>query len=110
MRRRCVHCDHAETTFEVTAQQMAEYELLLRLKTSISQVLNPDACESSDLCTSCSYWSNGSCSMQFPEAGGSFASECSCYSPPEHEGVSLVRERHEESCDLRGVLSKNARW
>ena len=91
MRRKCAICAHAETTFEITAKQMEEYSLLLRLNTAISRVLNPTTGES---CTSCSYWLDGSCSMQFPEAGGSFASECSLYEPHQHEDLPFVRQGH----------------
>ncbi len=109
MRRKCAICAHAETTFEITAKQMEEYSLLLRLNTAISQVLNPTVCESRQSCTTCSYWLDGSCSMQFPEAGGSFASECSLYEPNQHKDVSVVREGHSQSGHLRRLLPQNAR-
>ena len=108
-RRKCASCQLGETTYEITAKQMKEYQLLLRLNTAISQVLNPSTSESRKSCTSCSYWLDGSCSMQFPEAGGSFASECSLYEPNQHEDVSVVRERHSQSGHLRRLLPQNAR-
>jgi len=109
-RRRCSSCNYAETSYEITAKQMREYQLILRLNTAISQVLNPPISESRKSCTSCSYWIDGSCSMQFPESGGSFASECSLYEPAEHPSLSVMRKGHSQSRDLRGLLSKNARW
>ena len=109
MRRKCLICSHTETTFEITAKQMQEYSLLLRLNTAISQVLNPTVRESRQSCTTCSYWLDGSCSMQFPEAGGSFASECSLYEPNQHQDVSVVREGHSQSGHLRRLLPQNAR-
>ena len=109
MRRKCLICSHAETTFEITAKQMQEYSLLLRLNTAISQVLNPTVRESRQSCTTCSYWLDGSCSMQFPEAGGSFASECSLYEPNQHQDVSVVRKGNPQSGHLRRLLPQNAR-
>lgn len=100
-RRRCSICNYTETSYEITAKQMKEYDLLLRLNTAISQVLNPPNSESRKSCTSCSYWIDGSCSMQFPEAGGSFARECSLYEPDQHQGVSVMRKRHAQSSHLR---------
>lgn len=100
-RRRCSNCNHAETRYEITAKQMKEYDLLLRLNTAISQVLNPPISESRKSCTSCSYWIDGSCSMQFPESGGSFASECSLYEPAQRTQVSVLRRGHAQSSHLR---------
>jgi len=107
-RRRCFNCNFSETTYEITAKQMKEYDLLLRLNTAISQVLNPPISESRKSCTSCSYWLHGSCSMQFPEAGGSFASECSLYEPNQHEDLPLLRQGHTQSGHLRRLLPQNA--
>ena len=86
---------------------MDEYDTLLRLRTTISQVLNPGGCESSMLCTSCTYWINESCSMQFPDAGGSFARDCSCFAPAEHETMPQLRQGNTQSRHLRGVLQEN---
>ena len=108
-RRRCSNCNYAETKYEITATQMKEYDLLLRLNTAISQVLNPPISESRKSCTSCSYWIDGSCSMQFPESGGSFASECSLYEPNQHQSLPVLRKGHSQSRDLRGVLSQDSR-
>jgi hypothetical protein len=108
-RRRCSSCEFGETTYEITGKQMKEYDMLLRLNTAIQQVLNPPTSESRKSCTLCSYWSNGSCSMQFPEAGGLFASECSLYEPNQHEDLPLVREGHTQSGYLRRLLPQNAR-
>lgn len=109
-RRRCSNCNYAETKYEITATQMKEYDLLLRLNNAISQVLSPTTSEARKNCTSCSYWLDGSCSMQFPESGGSFASECSLYEPNQHENLPVMWEGHSKPGHLRGLLSKNARW
>ena len=87
-RRECSECGHRQTTYEVTSALIEEYKLLQRLNTAISQVLKPEGRES---CTSCTYWSHGSCSMQFPEAGGSFARDCSLFTKNQCEEVCSVR-------------------
>lgn len=87
-RRVCSECGHKQTTYEVTSELIEEYKLLQRLNTAISQVLKPEGRES---CTSCTYWSHGSCSMQFPEAGGPFARDCSLFTKDQHKEVCAVR-------------------
>ena len=87
-RRKCQHCDYGQTTYEVSSDLIEDYKLLQRLNTAISQVLKPEGRES---CTSCTYWSHGSCSMQFPEAGGSFARDCSLFTQDQHSSMCAVR-------------------
>ena len=76
MRRRCLNCGHGETTYEITADQMKQFEDLLRLDAAVAaymQVAKPDSC------TSCIHWTRHGCSMGIPEAGGNFANDCSLF-------------------------------
>ena len=69
-RKRCDRCGHRETTYEITQQ---EYFRLRKGKASVE----PEPPRLS--CDSCTHWKTTSCGMDFPEAGGKFAAECSCY-------------------------------
>ena len=64
-RKQCLACKHRETTYEIRA-------VLLGTDTP------PPTPKLS--CFNCTHWSRGKCAMDFPEAGGSFANDCSCYS------------------------------
>jgi hypothetical protein len=72
-RKRCDRCGHRETTYEISQE---EYKALTKGKTT------PEA-KPSLSCDTCIHWETTSCGMGFPEAGGRFAAECSCYSASE---------------------------
>ena len=76
MRRRCLNCDHAETTYEITAEQMQQFEELLRLDAVVTKYVKGVPSES---CTTCIHWTRHGCSMGVPEAGGNFANDCSLF-------------------------------
>ena len=69
-RKRCDRCGHRETTYEITAQ---EYKALRgRGKPKPAPV-------STESCEQCIHWETTSCGLGFPEAGGKFAADCSCF-------------------------------
>jgi len=72
-RKRCDRCGFRETTYEIS---QAEYKALIKGKTT------PKA-KPSLSCDTCIHWETTSCGFDFPEAGGWFAADCSCYSAGE---------------------------
>ena len=84
-RRCCKDCAVRVTTYEIGEQ---DFELLNKIKAELPQeewqpepVKEPAESESSSArCGFCDNWENGKCYFLFPEAGGTFAEECSLYS------------------------------
>jgi len=77
IRRRCQKCGHNWTMYEITAETLDKYKVLKekfdRLRTLMFSEGNVFDCHN------CTQWTNDCCSLDIPEAGGSFASECSYY-------------------------------
>ena len=73
-RKRCARCNHRETTYEISQE---EYKALRR-GTKVPREEKPKP-KSTLSCTSCVQWEATDCGLGFPEAGGIFAAECSCY-------------------------------
>ena len=73
-RKRCDRCGHRETTYEISQE---EYKALKRGK-ALPRETTPSV-----QCNTCIHWNATSCGLDFPEAGGRFAAECSCYSASE---------------------------
>jgi hypothetical protein len=86
-RKSCSACGHRETTYEVSqaffVEAQSNAELLLRLKRALTGKDFPSSVlESSETsCLDCTYFEHNRCSFEFPEAGGSFARECTMFSP-----------------------------
>ena len=74
---RCIACKHSWTTYEVTQETLDKYKVLQQkldfLRTHLFSEGNVFDCHN------CTQWENDHCSLDIPEAGGSFASECSYY-------------------------------
>lgn len=77
-RKQCMYCKYRETTYELT---QAEYLYLTNIETIyknikklIDETKNPEK-----TCDHCSHMTKSGCAFEFPEAGGTFAKECSMY-------------------------------
>lgn len=82
-RKACAKCGHRTTTYEVTqafyrtATQNAQ--IVDKLRSALGGHTPAQGRHNSATCESCQYMTKGECSFGFPEAGGTFASECSTY-------------------------------
>ena len=77
-RKRCARCGFRETTFEISAALYNE----LRGKAQRHKDPQGKAQRHKEpklSCQDCIHWETTSCGMDFPEAGGCFAADCSCY-------------------------------
>jgi len=84
IRRKCLKCDHGETTYEITQESLYDYIEQSKQLNAILRALGVKSTTPSLTCSNCVYWSNESCSMQYPEAGGKFAFECSLFEHNKH--------------------------
>ena len=73
-RKRCDRCGHRATTYEISQE---EYKALRKGK-ALPRKTTPSV-----QCDTCIHWETTSCGFDFPEAGGWFAADCSCYSAGE---------------------------
>ena len=78
-RKECLACKHRETTYEISQAKYFQLKTLDKLRAVLLGTDTPPS-KPQLSCSSCTHWSHGACDMGFPEAGGSFADECSCYS------------------------------
>lgn len=78
IRRKCATCGHAETFYEIDAAQMKHFESLQKFEEGVLKYIKLDSLEG-DACYQCMHWDDRGCSMHLPEAGGTFASECSLF-------------------------------
>ena len=77
IRRRCSSCRHAWTIYEIDQETVDKYKALQQ---KFDYLRNYLFAEGNVLdCHGCHQWVDGECSLDIPEAGGSFASECSYY-------------------------------
>lgn len=81
VRRVCRDCGHRHTLYEVSKAVLDELEQQAVLLKQLRDLLDVQENLASIHCDSCTYWGNDGCSMDFPEAGGKFAGECSLYTP-----------------------------
>lgn len=81
VRRMCSNCGHRHTVYEVGKEVLDELERDAALLKQMRILLDVQDRVVSIQCNSCTYWSNDGCTMDFPEAGGEFAGECSVYTP-----------------------------
>lgn len=63
--------------YEVTAETLDKYKVLKEKFDRLKQMMFSD--DTVFACHNCHQWVNDACSLDIPEAGGSFASECSYY-------------------------------
>ena len=84
-RKECTHCKERFTYYEVSEEF---YKLALRNKRLVETIikcLDLGSCTQSshavsvDVCDNCVYMRSGDCDFGFPDAGGTFASECSVF-------------------------------
>jgi hypothetical protein len=78
-RKECLACKYRETTYEISQEQYNQLQTLDKVR-AVLLGIDTSPSKSQLSCFNCTHWSRGACSMDFPEAGGSFANECSCYS------------------------------
>lgn len=84
-RKECTECGHRCTAYEVSenfyktalANQRAIDNFTKSLNLNLIPLLTHES--SSDTCDDCVYMRSFGCSFDFPDAGGTFASECSMF-------------------------------
>ena len=74
MRRRkhCLHCGNRETTYEISQVRYKQLQAIDKISVTATAKVELH-------CFTCINWAHNKCSMGFPEAGGTFANDCSCY-------------------------------
>lgn len=87
VRRVCENCGHRHTLYEVSKEMLEQFEESAALLKQLRSVLGVQKRLHLVQCDSCIYWGNDGCSMDFPEAGGKFAGECSVYTSQGEEAV-----------------------
>lgn len=91
-RRECRECGYRDTTYEVTESffKLAKEnkDIVSRIRKFVSgsdeQAPEENVNTSDTTCEQCSHMSSYGCAFDFPEAGGSFAEECSLFSLSSH--------------------------
>lgn len=78
-RYRC-QCGHSESIYVVTKALLEDYKDL-KMRARLAAEMLTGLTQTLKQCSSCSFWDHDSlkCSLGFPEAGGTFAEECSSY-------------------------------
>ena len=87
VRRVCRDCGHRHTLYEVSKEVLEELDESVALLKQLRNILGVDQRLPLIQCDSCTYWGDNGCSMDFPEAGGKFAGECSVYTSQGEEAV-----------------------
>lgn len=82
-RRECLSCNHRWSTMEISKElydRLVASELLVsrvqKVMAKKEEVKEPIS--EKKICENCVYWES-ECTMDFPEAGGEFARDCSLY-------------------------------
>lgn len=82
-RKRCETCNYAHTTYEVSQEYFFEAQanakLISDLKKQLGLLPEGELPNVGPDCSECINMTSRGCSFEFPEAGGSFASECIQY-------------------------------
>jgi hypothetical protein len=78
IRRRCSNCGHITTVYEVKRELLDE---LKELRATRERIRGLVGAGTSSYCTECKHWGPDGCGLEIPEAGGTFASECSTFDP-----------------------------
>jgi|DEB0MinimDraft_3_1074331.scaffolds.fasta_scaffold05682_6 hypothetical protein len=73
-------CRYAKTVYVVPQELLQEYKELKSKAEQIVRLLT-DSTQTLKDCSSCSFWDHNAvkCDLGLPEAGGTFAEECSSY-------------------------------
>jgi len=80
-RKECTTCGHRQTTYEVSEEFFREARELKSNFAKIRSLLEVSSTSIiSNTCDHCVHMVDAECSFDFPDAGGSFASECSLFS------------------------------
>ena len=77
-RKECVYCGHRETTYELSQNEYFEFKKAHVLANKL-RVLIQTSDTPNKLCSQCVHMDKKGCAFDFPEAGGSFAAECSMF-------------------------------
>lgn len=77
IRRRCINCDHSWTIYEIERETLDYYREIKQKYDYIKSFMLRD--ETSTTCNDCHQFVDGKCSLDIPEAGGTFATECSYF-------------------------------
>lgn len=77
LRRRCLHCDHAWTIYEIDRETLEHYRDIMQKYEHIKDFVTRD--KDKIVCVNCRQWEKDSCLLSIPEAGGLFADECPYY-------------------------------
>jgi protein-arginine kinase activator protein McsA len=86
-RKVCTECDHRHTVYEVSEEFYKNAVLHQRLIDHFIDNLNLEMSPTSQnalsliTCDNCVHMRPSGCSFDFPDAGGSFASDCSMFEP-----------------------------
>ena len=78
-RKHCLHCGKRETTYEIPQLRYDQLQAIDKIRAIL---LGGDPLGAAELkldCSTCTHWAHHKCGMGFPEAGGTFANDCSCY-------------------------------
>lgn len=86
-RRVCRKCGHRETTYEISAE---DFELIRHIyrqrdekRKRRLEKLAAQRKANVKVCHDCKHWgASFTCDFEFPDAGGTFAEECSLYERP----------------------------
>lgn len=80
-RRECSACNHRDTTYEVSQELYRELKEAHAVNKKILSLLKLDAFKKVDekTCDNCAHYKNSLCYFEFPDAGGTFAEECSLF-------------------------------
>lgn len=84
-RKECSECGHRYTTYEVSEHFYKSSNLNQRRVDTITKCLNLNSSTQSthalsdSFCDNCVYMCSYGCSFDFPDAGGTFATECSMF-------------------------------
>ena len=82
-RYHCRHCDHRETTYEISQAELDRLRWADRLyhyAAKVVQRVDSKPPAEGPTCDQCVHFSNERCTMGIPEAGDGFAAECSIFS------------------------------
>lgn len=78
-RKHCLRCGKRETTYEISQLRYDQLQAVEKIRAILLGSDSLAAAKAELHCFTCTNWVQGKCSMDFPEAGGAFANDCSCY-------------------------------
>jgi hypothetical protein len=78
-RKHCLHCGKRETTYEISQLRYDQLQAVDKIHAILLGGDPLSAAEPVLSCLTCTHWARNKCAMGFPESGGTFANDCSCY-------------------------------